>query len=122
MRTLYCLALNQGRKYVGETPVHRFSRRLEEHIRFAGAKWTHRFGFRKLLWKREVPDNEITQAENDATLKIMRAEGLNAVRGGDFVICRDVRRIPSWALKMYHEYAEEIYEAEARRLQRESGN
>ena len=101
---IYCLELEGGRYYVGQTPCGRFQKRLDEHKYLGGAKWTTRFKPLRVLWKETVPDEEADEAEEDAVFKIMLKCGRNSVRGGTFNIARDVpRKGPRWLKGVYRE-------------------
>ena len=100
MRTLYCLKLEKGRYYVGETPKGRFERRLWEHDH-GGAKWTTRFPVQGVVWTREVADGDIEREEDAANVAIMKRRGKNSCRGGSFNIGRDVYAMPRWAKDVY---------------------
>ena len=111
MRTLYCLECEHGRFYVGETPYGRFEQRLYEHKYRHGAKWTTAHKPLRVLWKREVDDDEVAKCEDDEVCRIMRRLGINSVRGGLFNIGRDVKTLPWWARDPYRAHTAEIQAA-----------
>ena len=107
--TIYCLELEGGRYYVGQTPCGRFQKRFEEHLYLGGAKWTTRFKPLRVLWKENVPDEAADEAEEMAVYKIMLKCGRNSVRGGTFNIARDVHaRGPRWLKGIYKENWQKI--------------
>ena len=110
-RTLYCLKLEGGRFYVGQTPKGRFATRLREHERYNGAKWTSRFKPKEVLWTRTVDVSDVKHAEDAACCDIMRRHGINSCRGGLFNIGSDVREMPWWAQPIYRQYEKEILRA-----------
>jgi predicted GIY-YIG superfamily endonuclease len=112
MTTIYCLELENGRFYVGQTPTGRLKRRYEEHKYFGGAKWTSRHGVRRLLWAIEVLPSEADEAEDSACLEIMLKHGRNSCRGGKFNIGYDVpSRGPRWLKAPYAGKWQEILAA-----------
>ena len=103
MKTVYCLRLQKGRFYVGQTPCDRLETRLWEHDQ-GGAKWTTRFPKQELLWSRQVKDSAADEVEDEENCRIMMKHGPNSCRGGTFNIGRDVRRMPVWAGELYRHY------------------
>ena len=100
--TIYCLELEGGRFYVGQTPCGRFAKRYEEHMYLGGAKWTTRFKPVRVLWKKRVLDENADDAEEEAVYNIMLKSGRNSVRGGTFNIGSDVPRCgPRWLKGIY---------------------
>ena len=112
MKTLYCLKMQAARRwYVGQTPIDRFSTRLDEHKYYRGAKWTTKHGVDRVVWTRPVSDDEADQMEDEECCKIMCEHGINSCRGGLFNIAADVARMPRWARAVYKNKASSILAA-----------
>ena len=112
MKTLYCLKMKSPRRwYVGQTPVDRFSTRLDEHKYYRGARWTTKHGVDSVVWKRCVSDDEADEMEDEECCKIMCRHGINSCRGGLFNIGADVSRMPTWARAVYKSKASSIAKA-----------
>ena len=106
MKTLYCLKMRtEHRWYIGQTPIDRFSTRLDEHRYHRGAKWTTKHGVDRVVWTRPVSDDEVDRTEDEECCKIMCEHGINSCRGGLFNIAADVTRMPVWAKEVYKEKA-----------------
>ena len=73
-----------------------------------GSKWCSRYPPEKLEYSFDVHDNRADQAEDQETIRLLKKYGINQVRGGNFVISRDVDRLPGWLPRSYRENEHEI--------------
>ena len=73
--------------YVGTTLREMFKRE-EEHAAGYGSRWTHRHGFRRVMFCQLVPTGTSTILENELTKYLMARFGWGFVRGGDYVFVR----------------------------------
>ena len=97
MKTIYCLELEQGRFYVGQTPAGRLKNRYAEHKYYHGSEWTRRYPPKRILHSYDVPDKSEDEAEDQAVCEMMMKHGRNSCRGGTFNTRYDVgRRGPNW--------------------------
>lgn len=85
--TVYVLELEGGYFYVGSTSRD-VSERWKEHLRErGGSKWTRAHRPVRLLYSERVQEQHVLGLETQLTCKMMRANGINRVRGGQF--CQD---------------------------------
>ena len=108
MQLVYVLLLEQGRFYVGQTPKGRLQQRILEHRLYNGSKWCNRFKYVRLLSARQVPDLDANRIEDEVTIELLKKHGLNRVRGGNFVISRDVDALPAWVPQTFRNAEREI--------------
>ena len=85
MTRLYVLELFGKKYYVGLSD--QFARRLAQHIRGEGSKFSKLHGFRACVLSMDVPDHMANRLENDMTCYLMARFGWQNVRGGDYVRC-----------------------------------
>jgi len=85
METIYSLKLANGKYYVGKTC--NFPRRLLQHIRGEGAKWTSLHRYVGTFSTRQVRESETNLEENLETCRMMLRFGINNVRGGCLTVC-----------------------------------
>ena len=92
MKTLYCLKCKSPRRwYVGQTPIDRFSTRLDEHKYYRGAKWTSKHGVDSVVWTRPVSDDEADEAEDEEAQRELE-RGLRDGHSNLFIYMRDLER------------------------------
>jgi predicted GIY-YIG superfamily endonuclease len=109
---IYCLQLEGGRFYIGQTPCTRLRMRYEEHLYRHGSLWTSRFKPLKLMWFKKTTLDEADRIEDEECLKIMLEHGPNSCRGGKFNTRYDVSlKGPKWLKSPYLERWPEIINA-----------
>lgn len=79
MRYQYTLKMPGDRYYVGTT--NNPGRRLEDHYRGAGSKFTSQHGVETCVKMRPVPADQASAIEREETLSLMREHGIDNVRG-----------------------------------------
>ena len=82
---VYVLELQDGCFYVGKTDD--FERRMEEHRRGLGSRWTQRHAFVRCCHREEVPAAHSSGLETKTTASEMLDKGVNCVRGAG--LCHD---------------------------------
>ena len=87
---LYALACNTPNHFYIGTTVRMWGVRLDEHREGRCCKWTHKHGFRRVLWYREIDPAKQFTLEDEVTLWYMRRYGWEGVRGGNFVNAVDI--------------------------------
>jgi predicted GIY-YIG superfamily endonuclease len=80
MVTIYVLACNEGKYYVGRT-ARKLEDRVVEHFTSNGSEWTRKYHPLKVAEKFETDD---MLDEDKWTKKYMRAHGIDKVRGGSY--------------------------------------
>lgn len=86
--TVYVLELENGKYYVGSTTNRK--RRIQEHIKRRGSKWTREHKPVRLLREyRRIPSKYILGMESRITAELMLEFGVNNVRGSMFCSTRE---------------------------------
>ncbi len=94
--TIYVLELADNNYYVGCTS-RPFWKRVQEHIRGCGSKWTTKHLFKRVLEHFSVLTGKAHEAENEKTIELMHVHGWRNVRGGDYTYARDdAERVRWW--------------------------
>ncbi len=78
---VYILECHQSKFYVGRCAANRLSARFAEHRSGQGAAWTSQYPVIRVMRSRESSD---PLDEDRAVLEMMRAHGIDNVRGGTY--------------------------------------
>ena len=89
MKTLYVLALQNNKYYVGITK--NFHRRFREHQNGLGSQWTQRYPLRHLINREEINREYASFRETQKTFEFMLEYGLNNVRGAEYCLLENYR-------------------------------
>ena len=87
--TLYVLRLLPPAHFYVGTTLRPFGKRLGEHKKGHGSKWSTRHGFHSVVEHYEVPVREASRLEDEKTIELMRAHGWQGIRGGNFTYAQD---------------------------------
>ena len=115
--TVYILELENGKYYVGSTTNRK--RRLQEHIKRKGSKWTKEHKpIRVLREYRRIPSRYVLGMESRVTAECMLEFGVNNVRGSMFCGTREFHMGDADALtKFIGHYNDLNYRKVSARLQ-----
>ena len=92
---VYTLALEGGRRYVGQT--QNIEKRLAEHLEKRGAKWTQEHKVIDVISCRVCENEEDASALEVALTSLhMSKVGANRARGGRYNMCQDLQRPPKY--------------------------
>jgi predicted GIY-YIG superfamily endonuclease len=93
MFVVYILLLEENRIYVGMTQKWRIDARYAEHTNpnCKTTKWTSKYPPLEKVWVSEPFACKVKccKFEHDLTKRLMRLFGLDAVRGGNFVMAKE---------------------------------